>query len=270
VDAVVEGRARTTFAALARCYIAISRHVDGPGVAIGAVDGLVYGAVGTDIPDLNRIMAADAERLPSLETIDTILARLAGFRAIAWWIPPGRFQAELEARLETRGLAVNPDDAVAPGMYLDLGRIPELEPIPDVEIELAATANGASEAARVSGAGFQMPPAVADDMASILGRMGDRPDGPGRYFVARLEGRPVAAAMGVVDGDAVGIYNVATIPAARGRGIGRAVTLAALLDGRARGATMGVLEASEMGRPVYERLGFIAVGETRVLVRRPA
>ena len=259
--------ARRAFVALARCYVAASRHVEGAGVAVGSLEDLVYGAVGTDIPDLNRVMAASSDRLPSLDLIDAVLARLRGYPAIAWWIPPGPFQAELEARLATRGLGVNPADPVAPGMHMDLAALPAAEPIPGVEIERASTGEAAIEAARTSGAGFEMPSAVTDQMAGIFRRMGDRPDGPGRYFVARLDGRPVAAAIGVVDGDAVGIYNVATIPEARGRGIGRAVTLAALIDGRARGATMAVLEASPMGRPVYERLGFRDVGETRVLVR---
>ncbi len=57
-------------------------------------------------------------------------------------------------------------------------------------------------------------------------------------------------------GAVLGIFNVATVPAARGRGVGRAVTLAALRDGAGAGCRMAVLQASEMGHPVYERLGF--------------
>jgi predicted acetyltransferase len=53
-----------------------------------------------------------------------------------------------------------------------------------------------------------------------------------------------------------GIFAVATIEAARGRGIGMAVTMAPLLDARACGYCVGVLQASEMGYPVYARMGF--------------
>jgi ribosomal protein S18 acetylase RimI-like enzyme len=266
---LLDVRRRMTFAALARCYIAVARHVDGPGVAIGSFGNLVFGVIGTDIPDLNRIMSPDSERLPSPEAIDAVLERLRAYPAIAWWIPPGPFQADLEERLGRLGLAVNPDDPVAPAMVAELDGLPDPVAIRGVDIEVANSGDAAFDAALVSGAGFGMPAAMATDMAAVFRRLGERPDGPGRYFVARLDGRPVAAAISVLDDDAVGIYNVATVPEARGRGIGGAITLAALLDGRRRGATLGVLEASPMGRPVYERLGFRDVGDTRVLVRRP-
>jgi len=61
--------------------------------------------------------------------------------------------------------------------------------------------------------------------------------------------------------DVVGIYNVATAVEARRRGAGAAVTAAAMADARARGARWAILESSEMGRSVSERLGFRQVCE---------
>jgi ribosomal protein S18 acetylase RimI-like enzyme len=87
-------------------------------------------------------------------------------------------------------------------------------------------------------------------------------------LLARRSGQPVATALAVVDGDAVVIYNVATLPEARGRGIGAAITLAALRDARSGGATLGVLESSEIGYGVYRRIGFREAGRFRILVRR--
>ncbi|HQU00357.1 MAG TPA: GNAT family N-acetyltransferase, partial [Acidimicrobiales bacterium] len=57
-------------------------------------------------------------------------------------------------------------------------------------------------------------------------------------------------------GDAVGLFAVGTIPAARGRGYASAVTSRALAHGFAAGATFGVLTASPDVRHVYETLGF--------------
>ena len=37
----------------------------------------------------------------------------------------------------------------------------------------------------------------------------------------------------------------------------------AVLDGRAAGCTLGYLQASKMGRPIYEKMGFRVVGEYR-------
>ena len=57
-----------------------------------------------------------------------------------------------------------------------------------------------------------------------------------------------------------GVHMVVTADRFRRRGSGMAVTRAALDEGRRAGMTIGVLQASEQGRPVYERLGFEPCG----------
>ena len=88
-------------------------------------------------------------------------------------------------------------------------------------------------------------------------------DIPLRDWIALLDGVPVAAAALFVAAGVAGIYNVATVPEARGRGIGRAVTTAALVEAVARGQHTAVLGSSEMGYPVYRRLGFRDVSRLR-------
>jgi ribosomal protein S18 acetylase RimI-like enzyme len=124
------------------------------------------------------------------------------------------------------------------------------------------------EAQLLVGAGFEMPPAFAEHLAETVAPMGDVPDSPVRVVVAKLDGVPVSSAMAVTVGALAGVYNVATLPEARGRGLGRATTLAVLHDARARGASMGVLESSEMGFSVYERIGFHHVGDFRLFTQR--
>ena len=75
-------------------------------------------------------------------------------------------------------------------------------------------------------------------------------------FLGLLDGQPVATSGVFVTGDIAGVYNVATLEAARGRGIGAAITWAAALAGREAGATRSVLQASELGEPVYARMGY--------------
>ncbi len=53
-----------------------------------------------------------------------------------------------------------------------------------------------------------------------------------------------------------GVYFVFTVEGARRRGIGAAVTVAALRGARRLGYGLGVLGSSEIGYGVYRRLGF--------------
>lgn len=47
-----------------------------------------------------------------------------------------------------------------------------------------------------------------------------------------------------------------TIPEARGKGYGEALSAAAAEDGFSRGCTVSSLQASPMGFPVYHRMGY--------------
>lgn len=77
-----------------------------------------------------------------------------------------------------------------------------------------------------------------------------------RGYVGEVNGHPVCTAIAVTQGDAVGVFNVATTAEYRRRGYGAAVTARAISDGREAGATWSWLQASEVGRGAYERLGF--------------
>lgn len=105
----------------------------------------------------------------------------------------------------------------------------------------------------VLAAGFGMPL----ELATAL--MGEQLllESPGfTGYLGLLDGEPVAASGVFVSGEIAGVYNVATRPEARGRGIGAALTWAAALGGRDAGATRSILQASEMGEPVYTRMGY--------------
>ena len=66
------------------------------------------------------------------------------------------------------------------------------------------------------------------------------------------------------------MFMVATAPEHRRRGAAGAAMQRALLHARARGCATSTLQSSEMGRPVYEQLGYRALGEYRLWERRTA
>jgi GNAT superfamily N-acetyltransferase len=74
-----------------------------------------------------------------------------------------------------------------------------------------------------------------------------------RVWVGYVDGRPVASSLAYASDGVVGVFCVATTPDARGRGYGEALTWAAVMSHPSRPA---VLQASEMGAPVYTRMGF--------------
>ncbi|MFM9498973.1 GNAT family N-acetyltransferase [Streptomyces galilaeus] len=86
-------------------------------------------------------------------------------------------------------------------------------------------------------------------------------------FSGYVDGRLVGTAALYHHEDIAGIYVVGTLKEFRGRGIGTALTAAALDAGRERGLRTGSLQASRMGTPVYERMGFEEVARYRLFMK---
>jgi ribosomal protein S18 acetylase RimI-like enzyme len=83
---------------------------------------------------------------------------------------------------------------------------------------------------------------------------------PWQMYVGYLNGAAVATNMLFNGGGVASVYAVATLPSAQRQGIGGAITLKPLLEAREMGYRYAVLFATEMGVPVYERLGFRQTG----------
>lgn len=79
-------------------------------------------------------------------------------------------------------------------------------------------------------------------------------DGAMKCWVAFADGRPIGTAVAYHSDGIVGVYLVGVVPGMRRRGLGEALTWQATLSGAGAPAT---LQASEMGRPVYERMGYV-------------
>jgi GNAT superfamily N-acetyltransferase len=75
-------------------------------------------------------------------------------------------------------------------------------------------------------------------------------------LLGTVAGKPVATSGQFVSSGVGGVYNVATVPDARGRGIGAAMTWAAAAVGAEAGARCSILQASKEGEPVYTRMGY--------------
>lgn len=136
-------------------------------------------------------------------------------------------------------------------------RFPSAHAIPSphgVEVREVGGATELAVAERVLVEGYPMPelePLTPGDLLAppIL-------DGRTRIWVGYVDGRPCAVAAGHHHGGVTLVEYVATLPAARGRGAGAAVTWAATL---AHPTDPAILLASDEGRPVYEAMGYVAI-----------
>jgi ribosomal protein S18 acetylase RimI-like enzyme len=164
-----------------------------------------------------------------------------------WWVTPSHTSPELEAVLAARGL--QREDV--PGMYVDLAAAPTTVEVDGLTIDQTGDAAAFID---VMVAGFGMPEMVRGPMTEVMSQFTDAIN-----VIASLDGRPVACGTAYLSGPTAGLYNIATVEDARGRGVGHAVTQQLMALARASGAQHAVLHASESGRPVYERAGFVEV-----------
>ena len=114
---------------------------------------------------------------------------------------------------------------------------------------------GLEDHIRAGAAGFEMPEALLRRTMGGSLAAGDDV----AVYVAYDDDRPVGSGLGFRTGRVIGVYNIATVPWARKRGFGVAMTARIVADGAALGCDVAVLQASEMGYPIYERLGFRTV-----------
>lgn len=172
-----------------------------------------------------------------------------------WHVGPSMRPADLGDRLLAAGFVA---DGTEPGMAADLSALAMDRPTSDGPVVERVTDEATlAEWEETLAAGFGEGEREARWVASIYRAAGySEPAGPWRHFLARLEGLPVGTATAYLAAGVVGLYFVSTAPGARRRGVGAAVTLAALRDARELGYHVGVLQSSAAGRSMYARLGF--------------
>ena len=208
---------------------------------------------GVPFPVMNGILRArlDADDAAVRDALEPFRSRSL---PMMWWTGPSTTPVDLPERLERLGLVeVEP----TPGMALDLEELGERSVrVPDLQIEFVASSDDCTVFAEILAAGFEMPDFVSETLTRILADVGMGPKGPACSFLGRLNGKPVATSTVALFGGIAGIYNVATLPGARGQGIGAAMTLAPLGHARDNGYRIAILHSSPMAFDLYRRLGF--------------
>lgn len=219
-----------------------------------------------DHPFLNAVLETRTDPLPepaAVEEIATRITDLAG--SCVWWVQPSAAPSRLEQHLTKLGFS--PYTGSWPGMAVELGALRQAPAVPGLELvrvdgsDLLDDYLTAFDGSLSPGPGFT---AAFRRAATVVGFA---EDAPMAHFVVREKGLAVGCASFMEGGGAAGLYNVGTVKHARGRGIGGWISSIALLHGRERGHALGVLQASDLGYRVYERLGFREVCRIAPYVR---
>jgi ribosomal protein S18 acetylase RimI-like enzyme len=175
-----------------------------------------------------------------------------GVGTFTWWLEPHLSAQNWDPILKKHGFGLSND---TPGMALDLKQLNEsLKPVDGLEIRVVTDIDSLRAWAQVFVEGYGLPADWTNAIMEFWPRLGY--DFPLRNYLALLNGKPVSTSMVYFGGGAAGIYCVATLAEARGKGIGAAVTLKPLQDAREMGYRIGTLQSSDMGFEVYKRLGF--------------
>jgi GNAT superfamily N-acetyltransferase len=216
----------------------------------------------------NAVVRTDLAEDEADAAIEACIARLRAHNVPgSWHLGPATRPADLRERLLAHGFVDGGGEA---GMAADLLALNEdIVPPTGLSVARVSSNEDLGEWTRTLATGFGEGPHEAEWVGAMYHRIGLADATPWRHYLGQLDGRAVATASLFLAAGVAGIYFVFTVPDVRRRGIGAAITLAALRDARGLGCRVGVLGASRMGEPVYRRLGFVTCCSIGIYEWRP-
>jgi GNAT superfamily N-acetyltransferase len=235
-----------------------ARRANVDGAEVIELDGLVLVLSNLAEPTSNGVVVADrpVDAVGSLRAAEEAFERRGLTLGIE--LQAGR-HPEVDAAVRSMGLS---RILSRPGMAADPRRLDRRVPS-GIEIRPVTTAEDIEALVRVGVAAF------GDDPVFGLACYGAGARGvPGvRAFLGWQRDEPVAIATGyLLEPATVGVMGVGVAPAARGRGVGSAMTVAAATA--FPGVDLAWLHPTAEAGSMYERLGFRGVSDWEVWVRR--
>jgi ribosomal protein S18 acetylase RimI-like enzyme len=229
-----------------------------PGAATGRDGGVASFLSGHPLLLFNQILPVGSGPEPGAIEEAVRVARGRGHRYIVS-LRRG-VDDDVIPSLVALGLEALDDGPWIPGMAMhpippDAGAQVAVDP--SLEIRRVDDARGVEDHVVAAAAGFEMDEPLLRSIVTV----GTVQTPAFTLYVGYVDGAPLVAGLGVRTGRAIGVYNIATAPVARRRGFGQAMTARVIADGVAAGCDVAVLQASDMGRSIYERMGFRTVVE---------
>ena len=169
-----------------------------------------------------------------------------------WYVGPLSKPHNLGNYLVNEGLM----EELSPGMYLNLNEIDDTiyqEALNQSKIKIEHVLNPKEEKQwlDISSTIFEVDEAKdeIDQMWRLCFKFCDA-------YLATYEGKPAGISLVLYGSGVAGIYNVGVCPKYRNRGIGKAITMAPLIQAKKKGLEISILMSSELGFKVYSKIGF--------------
>ena len=166
--------------------------------------------------------------------------------------------SKLETSLRSFGLTPMREPGSA-GMIIE-HRLSLPEAPTDFQISKVSTNEEADDFNHVIAAAFGIPLKISQ---LAIGRLDQLTKPNVAAFIIKSQDQAVAAGMTVVEHGVAGIYYIGTIPQARGRGLGELCTRLLTNTGFDLGARAAILQASSIGEPLYQRVGYKTITHYR-------
>jgi hypothetical protein len=237
-----------------------------PGAAVEAGDGWLFGAGSPTHP----VISNAAFRFDDGLDADAFVAQAKRFfdqrgRGFSVWARGDRPEdRDLFAAAEAAGL-----QSVYEMPQMTLDGPAETRPLPPgAELRQVSTATEIEDYWRIAAASYTslgFPPEVFGFYSNHDGMLIENV----AAFIAYLDGEPVSIAMTILHHGVAGIYWVGSLEGARGKGLGRATTMAATNAGFELGADLASLQASPMGKPIYLEMGYETIYDYKLLMAPP-
>jgi len=171
-----------------------------------------------------------------------------------WHVCASTLPTDMGRALEKNGFQ---SFARPPGMAVDLEKLKPDGNLPDgFVIEPVRTGGQLRDWVDILAKVDALPDALRDGFWQMFHDLGLEPEGESQLFLGMENGVPVAGSRLFSAAGVAGIWHVSTLPEARGKGYGTAMTLAVAHAGQEMGYRFGVLFATPAGQGVYRRLGF--------------
>ncbi|MEP7291973.1 MAG: GNAT family N-acetyltransferase [Chloroflexota bacterium] len=200
----------------------------------------------------SSIYRADFAERPE-EQIDALFEQISPYvDQMDWMVFPGDSPADLNKRLEARGM---PGGAGGNWLWADLitlGAAPKVAQ--NFRIEQVRDDAAMAEWTRVSGDGFGADESI---FYNAYARHGYGVDAFSLHYIGYVDDAPVTSGTLLDAGGTASSFDISTPPDLRGQGFGGAITYFLMDEIRRRGYTDTWIWASNMAKSLYQSLGYV-------------